>query len=359
MASFSLKLPSSLSSGLAASCSSCSSSSSSFYSLRCANVPGQTLIRSPAPRLCPSARCPIPSSRGARLARSPVTSSFHCGQRTTTALTMRRWAATMATRSTLSRRCPHRVQPTSTTKFEKKNKYIEKKREERLIYVHGKKHVPLWDLMLPQARVISTTCCTNLERRALSSNQHGCGLTAESFILFWLSDNLLPYPPLTPFPLPHHAIIGQGRGGAGGCQKMDLCLPGLLSPRQRRIWLNSLSWIHSALHPTKHTLVACSLAAGSHRPCILCTSIRACACVSVCTWASLLVRTLCWAQEALQIAQVLGTVYELMCSSPFAPLTFALLKYFWWRIFLETLIQFTKQLYFVSLFPTSAQCIVD
>lgn len=130
--------------------------------------------------------------------------------------------------------------------------------EERLIYVHGKKHFPLWDLMLPQARVISTTCCTNLERRAPSSNQHGRGLTAESFTLFWLSDTLLPYPPLTFLSLPHHAIIWRWGGRrAGGCQKMELFPPGLLTPRQRRIWLNSLSWIHSTLHPTKHTLVAC------------------------------------------------------------------------------------------------------
>lgn len=128
MASFSPKLPSSPSSELAASFSSCSSSSSSFYSLRCANVPGKMLIHSPAPRLCHLARCPIPSSPGARLARSPVTSSFHCGQRTTTALTMRRWAATMATQSTLSRRCPHRAQPTSTTKFNTLHNQQEKKK---------------------------------------------------------------------------------------------------------------------------------------------------------------------------------------------------------------------------------------
>lgn len=52
------------------------------------------------------------------------------------------------------------------------------------------------------------------------------------------------------------------------------------------------------------------------------------ACLCLCVHVCVLVRTLCWAQEALQIAQVIGTVYELMCSSPFAPLTFALLKYF-------------------------------
>lgn len=54
-------------------------------------------------------------------------------------------------------------------------------------------------------------------------------------------------------------------------------------------------------------------------------------------------------QETLQIAQVSDTVCEITCSSPFAPLMFALLTIFDGG-FPRTLIQFTKQLYFVRLF---------
>lgn len=59
-------------------------------------------------------------------------------------------------------------------------------------------------------------------------------------------------------------------------------------------------------------------------------------------------------QKTLQVAQVSDTVCENTCSSPFAPLMFALLTIFDGgfprKKKNKTLIQFTKQLYFVRLF---------
>lgn len=52
---------------------------------------------------------------------------------------------------------------------------------------------------------------------------------------------------------------------------------------------------------------------------------KTCVCVSACVSVS---QGSALGQEALQIAQVSDTVCEIMCSSPFAPLMFALLTIF-------------------------------
>lgn len=277
------KRPCSPSSGSAASSSSCSSSSSLSSSLRCASGPGKTPTRSPAPPRCPSAPCPTPSCRGARLGRSPATSSFRCGQRTTTALTMRRWAATMATRSTSSRRCRRRAPPTSTTKSDallrsrrrgqeiEREREKEKKREERLTYVRGKDTFLLHFrgtcffkpvLFLAPAAQIWRTVHWPVTSGVRSWRMRDRGL----FCLFGLPDNphLLPSsssPPLCltshlPYRSPSCVLTARRvglRGGEAptdGTQTSSFAVP---------LWGRDITYLSSpksALHPIKHTTLA-------------------------------------------------------------------------------------------------------
>lgn len=80
--------------------------------------------------------------------------------------------------------------------------------------------------------------------------------------------------------------------------------------------------------------------------CVCKHKTHVCVCVRVCVSVS---QGSVLGQETLQIAQVSDTVCEIMCSSPFAPLMFALLTIFDGG-FPQTLIQFTKQLYFIRFF---------
>lgn len=102
---------------------SSSSSSSSSCSSSFAREPAST--RSPGAGLpCHSALWPRPKEPPS-LAQSRVTSSSPCGQqRITTVHTMKKWAETMGTPSTLFRKCLPRAQPISTTKSEGKGREV-------------------------------------------------------------------------------------------------------------------------------------------------------------------------------------------------------------------------------------------